>query len=175
MISAIRSASGLFTSWRNGDGGSDAADVHDRSSHADGKHEGACHATSCCIAGTSWTRSQLMAFIKVAALELTRWLEWAGHGNPVDDDAIENGMRGWRVSRRSAPDHPALCSPFRLGNSVAQQSRCMTYRHLKRRYEPKIAKRIANHQQATKLQDVKTVTRCVHRYKLQRALFQRRS
>ena len=49
----------------------------------------------------------------------------------------------------------------------------MAYRNFKRRYEPKIAKRIANHQQATKLQDVKTVTRCVHRCKFQRALFQR--
>ena len=131
--------------------------MHDRSSHADGKHEGGCHATSSCIAGTDevagvgWSRKSSLTTM------------------PSRMDEAEWRSQCWGSGAERLDTH------LLLGNSVAQQGGFMAYRHLKRRHEPKIAQRIANHQQATKLQEVKTVTRCVHRHKLQRALFQRRS
>ena len=87
------SASGLFMSWRNGDGGSDAGDVHDHSSHADGRHEGACHATSCCIAGTSW-----MIVLTLTYTSGTRW---------------RSKVDLWRIASSSGAVSPRLPSASR--------------------------------------------------------------
>ena len=90
MISELRSASGLFTSWRNGYGGSDAADAHDHSSHVETMR---VLATQHHVASQELLGQEASSWHSSRSPLLNRRGSWSGLVTDIqfDDDAIENG------------------------------------------------------------------------------------